>query len=175
MMSKKMASIVGLVLVLVMAMTFTVSADAQTSKEDRKKDIPTTGYPAKGTSSSSQIGYDNLGQAQTRASGNLIWEGNAYIGIYSGTKLLIEGDTSTFGNVDSIEVELTLQQYKNGSWENIRIWSKSDENCDYVHDENFYYVASGYYYRVYGYHEAFNVDPFELDYADHFTGYIWVE
>jgi len=51
-------------------------------------------------------------------------------------------------DVDSIEVEANLQQYKNGSWVTIKSWSNSS-NDYYCGIGESWYVMSGYNYRLY--------------------------
>jgi len=53
----------------------------------------------------------------------------------------------TARNVDSVKVEASLQQYKNGSWTTIKSWSNTETGTNAgVAGE--YYIAHGYQYRV---------------------------
>lgn len=53
----------------------------------------------------------------------------------------------TAQNVDSVKVEASLQQYKNGAWTTIKSWSNTETGTN-AGLAGTYYVAKGYSYRV---------------------------
>jgi hypothetical protein len=53
----------------------------------------------------------------------------------------------TAQNVDSVKVEASLQQYKNGTWTTIKSWSNTETGTN-AGLAGTYYVAKGYSYRV---------------------------
>lgn len=53
----------------------------------------------------------------------------------------------TAQNVDSVKVEASLQQYKNGTWTTIKSWSNTETGTN-AGLAGTYYVTKGYSYRV---------------------------
>lgn len=53
----------------------------------------------------------------------------------------------TARNVDSVKVDASLQQYKNGNWLTIKSWTNTSVGT-YAGVSGTYYIAKGYQYRI---------------------------
>lgn len=53
----------------------------------------------------------------------------------------------TARNIDSVKVDASLQQFKNGNWLTIKSWTNTSAGT-YAGVSGTYYVAKGYQYRI---------------------------
>lgn len=88
--------------------------------------------------------------------------------------IYMHGYTLAKQEVTRIDVNITLQQYKNGQW--VDLWSGSSIRfgADYVDiDRVARNVPSGYYYRLRGEHYVNHNGVTEIDYS--YTGAIYLD
>lgn len=80
-------------------------------------------------------------------------------------KITISGYTSTYYPVLQIGVTLHLQYLSNGNWYNLQTYDYTSSNSSYVSGGQNFSVSSGYYYRVFAEHTAYNGSTYETGYS----------
>lgn len=77
----------------------------------------------------------------------------------------ISGYTSTYYPVSQIGLTLNLQYLSNGNWYNLQSYKYTSANASYVSGGQNLGVSSGYYYRVFAEHTAYNGSTYETGYS----------
>lgn len=86
--------------------------------------------------------------------GDYLSNGKAQITNQGGGTIYISGGTYCYETCKTVQVNLYLERYENGSWGNVTSSSKTANDAYVVTDGFLYYVKKGYYYRVKGGHAA---------------------
>ena len=85
----------------------------------------------------------------------------------------VDGFTEANQIVQSIDLELRLQQYDNGKWTTIYLWGFYGADRDYIEGCKGYSIDKGYFYRVTGRHEVLHYGVWE--YGTTCTGGIYCD
>lgn len=86
--------------------------------------------------------------------GDYLSNGTAQISNQGGGTIYISGGTYCYETCNSVQVNLFLERYSNGSWGNVTSSHKTVNDAYVATDGFFYAVKKGYYYRVRGGHVA---------------------
>ncbi|EGW38525.1 hypothetical protein [Desulfosporosinus sp. OT] len=79
--------------------------------------------------------------------------------------ITISGYTSTYYPVSQIGLTLHLQYLKNGNWYTLQTYNYTSANASNVSGGQNLGVSSGYYYRVFAEHTAYNGSTYETGYS----------
>lgn len=82
--------------------------------------------------------------------GNILNQGIAKITDLGGGKVNVYGSTTCFVTCDKVTLELTLQRYSGGYWNNVQIFEHSANSTATLTKSHNVNVSKGYYYRVKG-------------------------
>lgn len=84
--------------------------------------------------------------------GTYLGKGTLIISNAGNGKVALYGQTMAMAICDKVELAIYLEQYKNGGWASYKHWSYSASNVSVLTKTLNVSVASGYYYRIKGYH-----------------------
>lgn len=116
-------------------------------------------YPpatVEGICPSQQNGIDINLQEITGASSSLIKQWNCTIADNSNGTVTIYGETTSYGTVDYLDVEVFLQRWNGSSWVDVTSRSYSDNSYFYVRGSSSITVTRGYSYRCRAVHHVQN-------------------
>lgn len=96
----------------------------------------------------SMVKAGNIMVTRATKSSSMIQQSSSFIQNLGNGDVEIEAYTESYGNVDTIKVYVRLQKLTNMGWDDVKSWTKTESNDDYVEKFTVYNVDTGYRYRV---------------------------